>query len=393
MVRLYHQLGHRYTWSLSSLQDDNCGDGAIIAPRYMAPAKVTALNSTLRRKSFFDPQFFLPGTSRGKLTEYDFFPAIVADGFSSTEYGEEAARESAELCLGFQEQNDFEYLVIPTRVDENTPSKYIESQMELFVHPFLAAYRDLDSQQEILLQLILSDRMLKDEAYRAAILNWVTSLEELAGVYLIVHRPPGRKQLQDIDLLLAMLMMTSALRRAGLEVVLGYLNSEALPLLVADPTAVATGSYENLRIFSIRAFEDAGSTTMRGPNARVYVPRLCQWIEYPYVDAVKRVIPDVAEFFEESPYHVEMFKPSYNWHFTKPEPYKHYFYVFSRQFRELASLHGIDRFDAVVETIERARAEFRQLADSGIVFGVDNDDQHVAIWLTALNLFRRERGF
>lgn len=392
MTRFYHQLGHRAVWSLDSILRDNAGDGAILAPRYMPPAKITALAPALRRRSLFDPQFFLPGTSRGKLVDYQFYPSIIADGFSSTEYDEETAVRSASLCLAFQNRHDFEHLIIPTRIDDSGSESYIRSQMQLFVDPFLQAYRDQGSAGSLLLQLILSDRALKDEAYRSAILNWVTSLQDLAGVYLITVRATPRKQLQDIDLLLATLRMTTALRDSGLQVILGYLNTEALPLLVADPTGIATGSYENLRKFSVRAFEPADGAPQRGPNARIYLPRLCQWIAHQYVGAITREISDVEAYFGESPYRIEMFSPSYNWHFTKPQPYKHYFHVFSGQIRSLSSLRGSDRFDAVIDTIERARAEFQRLGDAGIVFDADSDDQHLAAWLTALNQFRRERG-
>lgn len=59
MFRFYHQLGHRYKWSIDSLTKDGAGDGVIIAPRYMSPKEVESLQLKLRSTSFFDPQFLI----------------------------------------------------------------------------------------------------------------------------------------------------------------------------------------------------------------------------------------------------------------------------------------------------------------------------------------------
>src|ERR1019366_9540923 len=99
---IYHQLGHNYSWNLQSLNADAAGDGVIVAPRYIERGKVEAFPKALRKKAIFDPQFFLPSVARGKLASYSFFPEIAADGFSTSEYEDEAASGSAQACVDFQ---------------------------------------------------------------------------------------------------------------------------------------------------------------------------------------------------------------------------------------------------------------------------------------------------
>jgi len=53
MIKIFHQLGHRYKWSMDSLVESNTGDGVIIGPRYMDYEKVAALPTGLRESSFF----------------------------------------------------------------------------------------------------------------------------------------------------------------------------------------------------------------------------------------------------------------------------------------------------------------------------------------------------
>ena len=392
MVDFYHQLGFRFNWNLDSLRKDMTGDGVIIGPRYMSPGDVASIGLEIRSSSFFDPQFFLPYSRCGKLCDYHFFPDVISGGFSSSEYSREIALESARLCLQFQIDHDFRYLVIPTRFREAIPSDYIASQMHLFVEPFMQAYSELNSNIPILLQLILNEHMLKESSFFNLVLNWVTSLSQLQGVYIILHRHAVRKQINDIDLLIAYLSMIASLRRNDLQVFLGYLNTEAIPLLAADPTGIATGSYENLRMFGLRNFTEEERGPIHGPNARIYIPRLCNWIEHPFIGAFRRVISDVSTFVGDSPYRIEMFNPKYKWHFTKPQPYKHYFFVFSDQIKNLALTDLSLRFQAISDTIRSALAEYENLERRGIVFGIDNDSRHLSSWLTALNLFQAEFG-
>jgi hypothetical protein len=183
MVQVLHQLGFRYKWNLSSLEEDRAGDGVICAARYMAPDVVTSLPTNVRTVSLFDPQFYVPDSGKGHLPDYHFFPHVIADGFSKTGYSNDHAQESAARCLRFQVEQGFGHLVIPTRYREATPSDFIESQWSMFVQPFLKAAAEGAYRVPILLQLILNDAMLKDDRFRNGILNWVTGIHELSGLY------------------------------------------------------------------------------------------------------------------------------------------------------------------------------------------------------------------
>lgn len=390
MTKILHQLGYRYKWNLESIRGEGTGDGFIAAPRYMSPNSIVDVDEALRCRSLFDPQFFLPSSRRGSLPDFSFFPEVVADGFTSSDYGDEERLESARLCLQFQSELGFERLIIPTRYRDATPSDFIDSQIELFVEPFRHTYQDLDLSTPLLLQLILNDSMLKDSVFRNSVLNWVTGIEDLAGVYLIPQLVRRRKQVDDIDYLLGLLEFIRRLRVNEMEVIVGYLNTESLLLLVADPTAVTIGSYENLRMFDLRAFEERENQQMRGPVARIYVSRLLQWVGHQYIGAIGRVIGDSSAFFDESRYRVTMFEPTYNWHFQKPEPYKHHFLVFSSQLRAISALPVPRRIAYVRELCSSAVEEFSHLEGAGVVLDFDSSGGHLPSWLTALNLYDRQ---
>lgn len=76
-MKIYHQVGHNSNWNMESHGDDGAGDGLILAPRYMRREKIEALGITLKNRSYFDPQWFLPDTQRGNWKSIHFFQMCI----------------------------------------------------------------------------------------------------------------------------------------------------------------------------------------------------------------------------------------------------------------------------------------------------------------------------
>jgi hypothetical protein len=390
---IYHQVGFRHQWNLQSISGDSAGDGIIIGARSLERSKVEGLSTAVRKRAIFDPQFFLPAVPKGNLATYDFFPNIAAgDDFQSNGYADELAGMSASSCVKFQVANGFRFIVIPTRYLSGMPSNYIEAQEELFVGPFLAAIEEQTPQRPVLLQVVLTGNMLKDDDYSADLLNWITGHQDIAGVYLIAEQTAATKQVKDADFLYRLLKFSSDLRENNMVVVLGYLNTEAVVLTLADPSIVTMGIYENTRSFRIRTFEDDQSV-QRGPSPRLYISKCLQWVDRNYHGAIERRLPNGKNLFDQNKYHATMFQPSFQWHFTKPQLYKHHFLELSRQLREISAFEGKARFRHVEGMVKGAMKVFQEMDKAGIVLDSDNDGSHLPAWLTAINEFAQDRGW
>jgi hypothetical protein len=388
---LYHQLGHNYSWNLQSIKHDSAGQGVILGPKNIEKTKVEKLPVVLRTGAIFDPQFFAPATPKGELDSYEFFPNVVADGFETESYDENQAGECAERCVGFQLANGFRYTVVPAKHMAGTPSNFIETQERVFINPFLSAIRAQKRTNGILLQVLLNDTMLKDRHFHADLLNWITGFEGIQGVYLIVETSGSYKQIKDAELLYQYLGFINALRQNELEVVLGYLNTEALLLSLADPTIVATGSYENTRAFRIGSFRE--SKPQHGPSPRLYVSSCLQWVDYNYVYAIIRLTPNGRTMFDQNKYQAIMFEPTFKWHFMKSELYKHYFFEFARQLKTVSSVTGKERYILVRKMLQDAMTNFRAMDDSGVALDPNSDGSHLPHWLTAANGFAKDQGW
>ncbi len=258
--------------------------------------------------------------------------------------------------------------------------------------PFLDKIDRPNTSTPILLQLIINDLMFKDSDYIADILNWVTSLD-IDGIYLITEIDSLSKQIKDSEFLFYLFDFIDAIKENDMEVVLGYLNTESIILSLANPDIVTIGTYENMRSFKIRTFQELDDSTQMGPNPRLYISKLLQWVEYPYIGAIKRVYPHSEEIFDINEYQAEMFSKSYKWHFSKPQLYKHHFLVITSQLEELSRAQGKDRYIAVREMLEQAVEEYNKLSMKGIVFDSNSDGSHLPIWLTVANLYADKKGW
>lgn len=392
-LEVYQQVGHQNSWNLQSLMDDNVGTGLIIAPRFMKRGDIVKINKSIVSNSIFDPQFFLPNTALGKLKDYDFFPDMVASGFETSEYGNDFADESAERCVEYQNEMGFRYIVIPTRHSAGMPTNFISSQQELFVNSFLRAIENRKIEKPVVIQLVLNDIMLKDQEYSNDLLNWITSLDRINGVYLIVQNHPRNKQIDDTDLLFSMLSFVDVLSQNQLDVIMGYLNTESILISIASPKIVTIGIYEKTRMFNIRDYEFKEKTQQQGPTARLYISRLLQWVDNRYIGAIKRALPTETNFFDENRYQALMFQPTYRWQFQRPELYKHGLMVLYGQLRDIGQLEGKERYKAVRDTIKNAMSYYDALESGGLVFDANSGGNHLPAWLTAAKQFGMRKGW
>lgn len=391
---IYHQLGFRDNWNIESIQNDNTGDGIIISPRSRSKQRVENLEEKIKNKAIFDPQILIPSQINKNMSTYDFYPCVLmSEGFDTTKFMEFSS-ECADKCIDFQVKNNFKFLVIPSRYYDGLPpvSNFINFQTNQYIKPFLEAIKKQGLQKDVIVQLILNGNMIKNEEYASELLNWITGIGEINGVYLIIEISPRNKQISDPDFLFELLKFINALSLNEIKVILGYLNTESILLSIANPSIVTIGSFENLRSFNSRMFSEMNEKKdRRPPNPRVYIPKLLDWIEYPFIQLMSKKFPDTTEFFGTNKYSTTMLHSEYEWQFMHPEPYKHYFIEGSKQLRGISLLNDEDRYSEVHNIIESAKTRYTQLAESGFELG--DYGTHLSSWMTAADLFARDQGW
>jgi hypothetical protein len=384
---VYHQTGHNSVWNIDSFAEDRAGSGIIFSPVNDRADKILSISDEIKKVSFFDPQLYLPKSLKGKLSSFDYFPSNISKNFQTSDFDKEK-REIAKRYIDFQLTNQFKYLVIPSRFHEVLPSNFYEQFEDHLIEPFLTYYQETRPQNEILLTIIVKQEQLMNEEHRDELLNWLTGIHDIDGVYLIFENNFLSKQIKDTAYLYNALIFIHSLRINELKVQVGYTNVEGLLYSIADPNSISIGSYENLRQFNIKRFDDKSLGPPRGPNPRLYSRLLFQFIDFGYKDGIMKLYPDWDKIFEDSRYKPLMFKPGYNWHFTKPEPYKHYFLLFSSHVQSLPSSIS-DRITFLRNSFQNALQTYKELERVGVYLDDDSNGSHLPIWLTAVSMFEK----
>jgi hypothetical protein len=385
-MRVFHQTGFREKWNIESFQN-GVGDGLIFSPVNLDADKLQQLPGFLKNTGFLDPQLYLLNEPKGTLHTYPYFPGNLKADFSTADLDTSNVR-LAELCVRYQMDNQFNYLIIPTRYFDDNPTGFFTQSSEYFVLPFIDFVRKHNVLTKILLSIIVKPVMLTDEIKRNEVLNWITGHPNIDGVYLIFENNFISKQIKDFDYLLNALRFIKILKENQLIVNIGYTNTEAVLYSVAMADAVTIGGYENLRSFSINRFKDLEASPIRSPNARLYSAQLLQWVDYEYIQAMKQLVQDYENYFEDSDYKPLMFTPEFRWHFAKPEPYKHYFYIFNQQIKSLPQDQN-QRIEKLKEHIKKALSLFKDI-ERKVLLDEDSDGSHLATWYNVLTAFQNE---
>lgn len=408
-IRIYHQCGFRYKWNNEVNKIDNIGDGFIISPLDMSMDILKKIDDKELENSFLDPQFYSLNLYKDNYLSYKFLDEIDSIYDYSIQKNDIAKR-----CVDFQNNISFKYITIPTidfdllTIEESYSELYDEIKSEsddssyfnansiktnllkkLILEPFTNYITESNVTKPILLTIVFNDEMAKNSELFSSMLATITNNEKISGIYLIPQNNRTFKRISDINFLIKIMEFIHILRENDLEVIVGYSDIESLLYTVAGANAVTIGVYENLRKYDGLKFSDT-IYKGKGPNPRMFSSKLLQWIEYPYLSVI-RDNDKLSEYFDQNTYFEETQELGYNWHFSKPQCYKHYMLSFSNLIKSLPD--DLDeRYEYVDKLLENANSLFNKLSDY-VFFDDNSSGDHINKWRTALkNYYKKIKG-
>ena len=381
-----HQCGHNTNWNIDAFSKNGQGDSLIFSPVNQNRSYIERLGSDIKSESMFDPQFYLPNSQKKKLASYDFFPETIADGFSTADFGSYAL-EAATQCLAFQVENEFKRVVIPTRFYDQMITDFVERQDAYTVHPFLEAIERWGEHPPVYLTVVLTNHMMRDEKFRSDTLNWLTSYPQVDGVYLIPHVARNTKQINQSEDIFALLSTAQDIRDSGLEVMVGYQNSENLLCSLVENAELSFGAFENTRIFSVDRFIE-NDDDRRGPRPRIYLAGLLNWIQLGQAKQIMRRAPDLWERIyiptdQGDAAIAAAVEPTFN----QPALYEHHFECVYSQIKSLADSDVAQRYETLRSMLREARSIYDELDNRRIDIERHGDGAHITPWLDAINQF------
>ncbi len=249
----YHQMGHD---SENLLWEEGLTRyrGAILSPVNYDQAKVAAQIEWARGQDTFetilDPQLYVPNSERGCLREWSYFPVDVdtADLSSDAWWNgllDSLVRVSSE--------------VEPTGICSPAvlPATYTDDYFARMVSVGDQLHSRLDRTPLRAIQSAVVGLPDLATPGRAMAIASILSRSRTSRLYLVlVGLTEPRRELAEVEEIKGAMRLISALRGAGLEVIVGFSSSDVVLWKCAGAAHCATGKFFNLRRFTRTRFEE-----------------------------------------------------------------------------------------------------------------------------------------
>jgi hypothetical protein len=392
-MELYLQFGHGMMEHSRHLVDAWGGGSAILSPRDLRPDQLQRMADDLQRrggKVLLDPQFYLPHADHRRLVTHAYWPKTY-EHTHSVSRGEWSELLAA-LC-NLNAQRWTQSVILPGVLLEGADKVDAWTAQ---VSDMLEELPGTCDSRELLATIALGETAARDADLIHAVVDQLRGWP-VDGAYVVCQPPRGEYLVTDPVWIANVLDLVAGVRLSKGVAILGYSSHQMLTAACAGATAIASGTWRNVRSFPPEKFRQ-DDDELRRRGLWYYCPQALSEYTVPYLDiAARRGI--LTTLRPEPPamdtYVTPLFAaptPS-TAPFSDTEAFRHYLDSLARQARaaQLAT------FDATLaagqSTIEQASRLAADLASAGIRGGPREFTLDVAqATSSALSILDAERG-
>jgi hypothetical protein len=252
----YHQMGHD---SENLLREPELMgfSGVILSPVNYDASEVAAQIDACRRdgriESVFDPQLYVPGSDRGSLPRWPYFPQDVDSADLASEgWWDAVVSRIVEACRSL----DPHAIASPVAL----PRSYSDEYFATSVHAgkqLVATLRGSGIQPIQTAVVALNDLAAPGRSMAVASILSQTTADRIYLVLVGTEEP--RRELSDVEEIKGAMRLIGALSESGLRVMVGFCAADVLLWKFAGARDAASGKFFNLRRFSRSRFEEPSS--------------------------------------------------------------------------------------------------------------------------------------
>jgi hypothetical protein len=296
-MRLYLQFGYGMMGLCNEFQHELGRITTILSPRDLTPAQIMSFAPKFRNgggELLFDPQFYLPRADHKRLISHDYWPAdYETQGFN--DYGRHAMM--AKLAEYNRNIGTTGFIVPGERATE-VDDVWLASQMD-----FYSAAREVTGSPLILTVCLSADAVRAMDQ-----INLVMELAERLqpfGYYLVLEHPSNQYLVDDPNWIANSLDLAAGLALMGGEVIVGYSNQQQLNLACAGATAIASGTWRNVRMFPLDKFRACEEEEEKQRATWYYCPQVYSEFKLQFMElGISRfgVAPEVLKPDPSTPY-------------------------------------------------------------------------------------------
>lgn len=363
--------------------------GVVLSPRDIDQRSAISLSERVRKAGcslFLDPQIYaLSGGHELKVTpEYDFWPRVV----DVTQVPWEDVVRRLEVVNGLLRS---EAIILPSPYTKKIDNAYLAAQDRV-----VAA--SADKSRPAYLTLCLSPRVLSSEKDLTVLLSKAEEWR-VDGYYVIPERPDGDYLTDDPLWMSNLLRLCAGLKLKGKNVVVGYASHQLLALTCAGVDAIASGTYMNVRSFTMDKFLAHSKKDYAKRKAWYYCPQSLSEFSVQYLDIAfaRQKLSAMRPLVSACKPYVEMLfsgrRPSLSG-FKEPDGFRHYLVGLAAQCAEVSSGRKFSvRYD-MVKNVYKAAAEILSFLHKYEIRGQSRDfEDFVDVSISALDMFKEDHGF
>lgn len=356
-MEFYLQFGYGMMELSRSLVRDWGGGTVILSPRDLREEQLSKLANQVRRRGgevLLDPQFYLPRAEHERLRSHRYWP----DDYDSTGFwsGPDLTQLLTQLLSLNHELNSASF-VLPGLYTPEVDDDWLSRQSMMIEE----AERLGLSASDLIVTVALGSSATRDEDQIHEVLNAADDWDA-EGVYLVCEHSNVEYLVTDPNWLANVIDLAAGLRLKGKQVIIGYCNQQMLIAACASASAVASGTWMNVRSFpptKFRAFEEQEE---RRRATWYYCPQCLSEFTIPFLDVawrqgvLQQLVPPASPAGNLSAVLFQGDRPT-SVGFREPQAFHHYLATF----RDQVVNSRLDTFDDTVAAHEQMLDEAESL--------------------------------
>lgn len=389
-MKLYLQFGYGMMAHVKHMFKQWGGGTVILSPRDMDEDQMSRLADDLKLingHTLFDAQLYIPRSDHHGLLKHEYYQEFGGDNYHTSFLAD--IHRMKDLFQELKRLNDLaktDRYIIPGIFCDEPDDVWAMSQ-----ESFLQASEEVFVDKKTLATLCISSSLLCGKSEKIEQLIGMASKWNVNGFYVV---PEGEYLEKNPTWFANLLSLVAGLKLLEKEVIVGYSNHQMLALACAGVDAIATGSWLNVRHFSLERFEEPTSTGGR-KLPWYYCP--CSQSEYKLatLDAFRRLR---ESFFDNlktdssmnSNYIDTYFDSSIE--FKEQAAFRHYFQCLHKQSEIISKETYKDTFTVVYSLQENAENTIDAFRTQGLRQRERSYESVGESCMSALDIFNQEKG-
>jgi len=260
------------------------GGTVILSPRDLDNEQLQSFSRRVCRAGgsvLLDPQFYLPNSDHHRLSSHEFWPGDYASGLFWTGRDLIAFLDRLRDLNGRLTCSRF---ILPGRLATEVDDLWLNAQRAIMSG---AAAMGVASHQ-LTATVALGEAVMDSREQLHTVIeesrNWGVS-----EIYLVCEHPRGDYLVESPAWVAGVLDLVAGFRLNGLRVVVGYSNQQSLINACAAANAIASGTWMNVRSFSVDKFQEQEEEETRRKAVWYYCPQALSEFKRPTLDTALRL--------------------------------------------------------------------------------------------------------